>query len=61
MRFKYINCSYHFLEIYYRRLNLNILKLAQLLIDGNIDSGSGPTKMIVSLHVDVQKMCLKEH
>lgn len=44
MRFKYIDCSYHFLEIYYRRLNLNILKLAQLLIDGNIDSGSGPTQ-----------------
>ena len=44
MIFKYIDCSYHFLEIYCRRLNLNILKLVQLLIDGNMDSGSGPTQ-----------------
>ena len=43
----------HFLELNYRGLNLNFLKLVQLLIDDDIESNPGPTQMIVNLHVDV--------
>ena len=45
----------HFLELNYQGLNLNFLKLVQLLIDDDIESNPGPTQMIVNLHVDVQK------
>ena len=43
-RFKYINSSCHFLELNYRGYNLNFLKLKQLLIDGDVESNSGPTQ-----------------
>ena len=44
VRFKHIDCSYHFLELNYRGLNLNFLKLVQLLIDGDIEFNPGPTQ-----------------
>ena len=37
VRFKHIHFLCHFLELNYRGLYLNFLKLKQLLIDGDID------------------------
>ena len=44
VRFKHIDTSCHFFELYYRGHNLNFLKLKQLLIDADIESNPGPTK-----------------
>ena len=44
MRLKYSDCFFHFLEYNYRELNLNFLKLAHLLIDGDVESNPGPTQ-----------------
>ena len=44
VRLKHIDCFSHFLELNYRGLNLNFLKLLQLLIDGDIESNPGPTQ-----------------
>ena len=40
VRLKHIDYFSHFLELIYRGLNLDFLKLAQLLIDGDIESKS---------------------
>ena len=40
----HIDCFSHFLELNYRGLNLNFLKLAQPLIDGDVESNPGPTQ-----------------
>ena len=42
--FKHIDSSCHFLELNYRRYNLNFLKLKQLLIDDDVESNPGPTQ-----------------
>ena len=44
LRFKHIDSSCHFLELNYRRYNLNFLKLKQLLIDDDVESNPGPTQ-----------------
>ena len=44
VRLKHIDCLYHFLELNYLGLNLNFLKLAQLLIHGDMESNQGPTQ-----------------
>ena len=44
VRLNYIDCFFHFLEYNYRELNLNFLKLAHLLIDGDVESNPGPTQ-----------------
>ena len=41
---KHCDCLSHFLGLNYTGLNLNFLRLAQLLIDGDIESNSGPTQ-----------------
>ena len=43
VRFKHINCSSHFV-FNYRGFNLNFLKLAQILIDGDIYSNLSPAQ-----------------
>ena len=42
--FKHVHYFGDFLELNYNSLNLNFLKLKQLLIDGSIVSNRGPTK-----------------
>ena len=44
VRFKHSDCSSHFLQVNYRGLNLIFLRLAELLIDDDIESNSGPTQ-----------------
>ena len=44
VKFKHIDSSCHFLDLNYRGLNLNFLTLKQLLIDGDIESNSGPAQ-----------------
>ena len=44
VRLKHIDCFSHFLELIYRGLNLDFLKLTQLLIDGDIESNLGRTQ-----------------
>ena len=44
VRFKHIDSSCHFLELNYRGLSVNFLKLKQLLIDGDIESHLVPTE-----------------
>ena len=44
VRLKHSDCLSHILDLNYRGLNLNFLKLAQLLIDGNVNSNPGPTQ-----------------
>ena len=44
VRLKHSDCLSHFLELNYRGLSLNFLKLAQLLIDGDVESNPGPTQ-----------------
>ena len=44
MRLNHIDCFSHFLELIYRGLNPNLLKLAQLLIDGDVESNPWPTQ-----------------
>ena len=41
---KHCDCLSHFLGLNYTGLNLNFLRLAQLLIDGDIESNPGPTQ-----------------
>ena len=41
---KHCYCLSHFLGLNYTGLNLNFLRLAQLLIDGDIESNPGPTQ-----------------
>ena len=55
VRLKHIDRFSHFLELNYRGLNFNVLKLTQLLIDGDEESIHGLQKMLVNLHVDVQR------
>ena len=43
MRFKHIDSSCHFLELNFWGYNFNVLKLKQLLIDGDIESNLGPS------------------
>ena len=50
VRFRQKDCSCHFLELNYRGLNLNFLKLAQLFIDGDIESNPEPTQKSLSGH-----------
>ena len=59
---KHIEYSYHFLELNYKGLNLNFLKLKQLLIDADMESNPGLLKMIANLQLDTQRKlkCLKE-
>ena len=44
VRLKHSDCLSHFLELNYRGLSLNFLKLAQLLIDGDVESNPGSTQ-----------------
>ena len=44
IRFKHSDCSSHFLDVNYKGLNLNFLRLAQLLIDSDAESNRGPTQ-----------------
>ena len=44
VRYKYLDCLSHFHTLNYRGLNLNFLKLGQLLVDGDIESNPGPTQ-----------------
>ena len=44
VRLKHSDCSSHFLDINYRGLSLNFLRLAQLLIGGDVESNPGPTQ-----------------
>ena len=44
VRLKHIVCFSHFLVLNYRGLNLNFLKLAQLLINSDVESNPGPTQ-----------------
>ena len=44
VRLKHSDCSSHFLDVTYRGLNLNFLRLAQLLTDGDLESNPGPTQ-----------------
>ena len=44
VRLKHRDCLSHFVDLNYRGLNLNFLRLAQLLIDGNVESNPGPTQ-----------------
>ena len=62
--FKNNDCSWHYLELNYRGLNLNFLKLAQILIDGDIESNPGPPKKYpngcsknVKVSIGTPKMC----
>ena len=41
---KHSDCSSHFLDVNYRGLNLNCLRLAKPLIDGDVESNPGPTQ-----------------
>ena len=41
---KYSNCFSYFLDLNYRGLKLNFIRLVQLLIDGDVDSNPGPTQ-----------------
>ena len=45
VRFKHIDSSCHFLKLNYRGLNLDLLKLKQLLLDGDTVSNPGPTQI----------------
>ena len=44
MRLKHSNCLSHFFDLNYRGLNLNFLRLVQLLIDGDVESNSGSSQ-----------------
>ena len=44
VRFKHSDCLSHFFNLYYRPLNLNFLKLAQRLTDGDLESNPEPTQ-----------------
>ena len=44
VRLKHIDCFSHFLELNHRGVNLNFLKLAQVLINGDVESNPGPTQ-----------------
>ena len=43
-RLKHSDCLSYFLDLNYRGLNLNFLRLAQLLTDGDLESNPGPTQ-----------------
>ena len=44
MKFKHIDSSCHFLELNCRGYNLNVLKLKQFVIAGDIESNPGPSQ-----------------
>ena len=44
VRLKHSDCSSHFRDVNYRGLNLNFLRLAQLLTDVDVESNPGPTQ-----------------
>ena len=62
MRFKLINSSCRFLELNYKGLNRNFLRLKRLLIDGYIESNLGPPENDFKSWVGCPKKlkCLKE-
>ena len=55
VRFKHIDSSCHFLELNYKGLNLNFLKLKQLCIVGDIESNPGPIKIILNPQLGAQR------
>ena len=44
VRLKHIDSLSYVLELNYRGINLNFINLAKLLIDGDLESNSGPTE-----------------
>ena len=50
-----MGCFSHFLELNFRGLNHNFLKLAPLLIDGDVESNPGSAQNDCISHMDVQR------
>ena len=63
LRFKHTDSLCHFLEINYRGLNLNFLRLKKLFIDGDIELNLVPTQNNLNPQLGFQRKInfLKEH
>ena len=55
VRLKHMGCFSHFLELNFQGLNHNFLKLAPLLIDGDVESNPGSAQNDCISHMDVQR------